>query len=140
MDTPRLVERERLKTETSFILRNKVLRRVDLSSWVCTQLCQRKQVCFDVGKIKIDLQHFIQDQFLMTCWCWLELYISLLNSAQLASTCHQKLILDEVLKINFDFANIKADLLSLTKLSTYSRAEVDSPKYFIAQYKTCLSF
>ena len=53
---------------------------------------------------------------------------------------HQKLILVEVLKINFDFANIKADILSLAKLRTYSRAKVDSPKYFIVQYIIGLSF
>ena len=53
---------------------------------------------------------------------------------------HQKLILVELLKINFDFANIKADILSLAKLRTYSSAKVDSPKYFIAQYNIGLSF
>ena len=53
---------------------------------------------------------------------------------------HQKLILVEVLKINFDFASIKADILSLAKLRTYSRAKVDSPKYFIVQYNIGLSF
>ena len=44
---------------------------------------------------------------------------------------HRKLILVKVLKINFDFVNIKVDLLSFAKFRAYSRVKEDSPKYLI---------